>query len=67
MAVCSRLHHNMCSDAVKFWRGRMEDWKSGNNNNGRGREEECMINKKKKNGWNGAHSADTNIIALTPS
>jgi hypothetical protein len=28
MAVCSRLHHNMCSDAVKFWRGRMEDWKS---------------------------------------
>jgi hypothetical protein len=65
MAVCSRLHHNMCSDAVKFWRGRMEDWKSGNNKIMQ--EEDARKNVNNKNGWNGAHSTDTNIIALTPS
>jgi hypothetical protein len=48
MAVCSRLHHNMCSDAVKFWRGRMEDWKSGNNKIMQEEDARKNVNKKKK-------------------
>ena len=60
MAVCSRLHHNMCSGEAGWKIGSLgiiimeEDARKN-------------VNKKKKNGWNGAHSADTNIIALTPS